>query len=199
MSETEQAEAEVESVDAIALRVAYRKWAIALLTSADKADRAALAAGMRARSRTVVVSPLDEDASIAEITKTKVDYKAKVTDEQALVAWLADRYPVFVESWWRITGRPDEVVDALLLHAPDLIEERQRVKDWALKELFAPCELAKAPVGPGGELDMPGVAVSQTGGIPQVRLTDDAGVLIGQLWRGGRIELDGTVRREIAA
>lgn len=192
-------EPEPESIDDIALRVAYRKWAISLLSKADKEDRAALAERMKARARMVVTSPLDDEASIAEITKTRVDHKAEVTDRDALVAWLAERYSEFVESEWEITGRPDEVIDVLLLHAPDLVEERRRVKDWALKEILTPCELAKTPVGPGGEADMPGVAVRQTGGIPQVRFTDEAGVLIGQLWRGGRIELDGTVRGEIAA
>lgn len=188
---------EPEGVEAIALRVAYRKWAITLLSKADKEDRAALADRMKARARMVVTSPLDDEASIAEITKTKVDHKAEVTDEDALVAWLADRYSEFVESTWTITGRPDEVIDVLLLHAPDLVEERRSVKGWALKEILAPCELAKTPIGPGGETDMPGVAIRQTGGIPQVRFSDQAGVLIGQLWRGGRIELDGTVKGEI--
>lgn len=197
MTEIEQ-QPEPESVEDIALRVAYRKWAVALLSKADKVDRAALAERMKARARMVVTSPLDDEASIAEITKTKVDHKAQVTDEGALVAWLTKRYPEFVESTWTVVGKPDEVIDALLLHAPDLVEERRTVRGWALKEIFAPCELAKTPVGPGGETDMPGITVTQTGGIPQVRFSDDAGVLIGQLWRGGRIELDGTVRGEIA-
>lgn len=190
-----------ETKETVGFRLAFRKWLAGMTGPVDRADRTDMAELMAPRERHVVMSPLDSREPIAEITRTKLGHKATVTDGRKLAAWLADeaRYPALVETYWEVTGKPDEVVDALLLHAPDLLAERQRVRPWAEKELLAICENAGTAIGPSGEADMPGVRVGETGGVPQVRLTDRAGELIGELWRAGRIELDGTVRGEIAA
>lgn len=136
-----------------------------------------------------------EDDELGSVTMSAPDWLARVTDERALVDWLlAHEYQTLTVAEHVVTGPEPEVIDVLLAHAPHLVERVTRVEDYALKDLLQGCAKAKVPVGPGGEMDLPGVEVER----PQPRITvrpnDNAKKAVADLLDSGRLTLDGYLR-----
>lgn len=106
----------------------------------DLAERAAAMLG-----RGTVYPTLPDGTEIARFTVPSAGVTVTITDEAALIAWLREHYPTEVETV--------EVIRAAFVD-----------------KLRRSCRDAKAPVGPDGEIDVPGIAVSSGTGIGSPRL-----------------------------
>lgn len=109
------------------------------------------------------------DAKIASMSVSKAG-RITVTDERALADWVAAHYPTEVE-------------------------QKPSVRPAFLRLIRECSEAAGEPCGPGGELDIPGLAIGE----PYViaRWAPGGEELIGELWRQGRIGIEDGVIREI--
>lgn len=162
------------------------------VTSADKAARADT--GLGRGDRKTVRHPLDAGVKLGTVTMTDPAKSARVVDDEAFAEWMQRHYPDRCRKETRITGPAAQVIEVLRRHAPHLLDEVVEVADWGTAEVLRASEKAGEPCGPGGELDVPGIAVSEQTSTVQVRPTADAASAIAELWRSGALDLDGTVR-----
>jgi hypothetical protein len=143
--------------------------------------------------RTNVASPVDPEVPLGMAYRTQTTAKASVTDELAFLDWHEDNHPDRVDSEWVIdTDRMPEVIDALHLHAPNLLVEKHAVKDWAREEVLKATVKAREPVGPHGELDdlaPPVVYHPPKQGALTLKPSAEAADHIRELWAQGRIDL----------
>lgn len=90
-----------------------------------------------------------------------------------------------------VTSEP-RLVDWVCEHYPTEAEEVVRVRPAFLEQIKKSSEAAGEPCGPGGELDIPGISVGEP--YPMVRTATGGADLLDQLWREGRITIEGTWR-----
>lgn len=86
----------------------------------------------------------------------------------------------------------DTVAVWLAEHYPEYVQTKPVMHEWARAELVRLAEQAEAPVGPGGEVDLPGVAVTFTDprpGAPSFRAAPDADVVIAEMVATGHLTL----------
>lgn len=105
------------------------------------------------------------DNKIASVSVTKTG-RVSVTSEELLTRWVEENYPTEIE----------EVV---------------RVRPAFLDRIKKTTEEAGEPCGPGGELGVPGIEIGEPW--PVIRKTPGADQLIDQLWREGRLTIDGEI------
>ncbi|HEX3778482.1 MAG TPA: hypothetical protein VHX38_02365 [Pseudonocardiaceae bacterium] len=148
--------------------------------------------------RRIVRSPLD-GTKLGAVYMTDPKPVAAITDEKALTDWMSTTYPTRVESSYQIVGSDAEVIDILFQHAPRLLKRTTRLTTEARKELMTEAVRIGQPVGPGGEVDVPGVEVRQTEGYVACKPTEDALLSVYELVRSGRVALDGTVLPQLEA
>lgn len=96
----------------------------------------------------------------ASVTKKR----ARVLATEALLDWVEENYP-------------DDVITETVT--------TRRLTDQFLAAVKRSTESAGEPCGPGGELDIPGVSL--TDGYLSMRFSDDADEAIGYLWRNGKL------------
>ena len=174
----------------LALQALIVKHVCDVTTAAIKERRAALADEMTNGDRVGVTAPGEPDVEIGLVYRTKPKPTAAVTDRAAFTAWMSQHYPDNVESAARLTGDWSEIFAVLERHAPHLLDRYTAVRDWAEEEVLHLTVRAKQACGPGGELDIPGVAYEPPGpGTVTVKLSEDGPAVIEQLWREGRIDL----------
>jgi hypothetical protein len=161
------------------------------------------AAGDEARAKADGV--LDEGASVtlysplgAKLGKALVtdpEATAVVTDRNLLNNWLVHTYPDQVETVEAISPNCDAVMAVLEEHAPELIVRITRPIDRMVPDVLAASAEAGQPMGPDGELDVPGVAVNKKPGVLHIRLdAKTAPQAVADMWVAGLIGLDGTLR-----
>jgi hypothetical protein len=163
----------------------------------EKAREEALA-DLGQGDRRIVRSPLD-GTKLGAVYMTDPKPVVSIVDEKALTDWMAATYPDRVESSYQIVGSEAEVIAALFEAAPRLLRRTTRVSVSARKELMSEAVRLGQPVGPGGEVDVPGVEVRQTEGYVACKPTDDALLAVYELVRSGRVALDGTVLPQLEA
>lgn len=134
--------------------------------------------------------------TVATVGKTSPKRTARVDDEPKLLAWMQEHYPECIDAIPYVEDMP-RVIAALELHAPHLVHYREAVDPTMVPKLLAAAEEVGAPVGPGGEADVPGITVDTPEGTVAVYLDKANAPLIEHLIKSGRISLDGTVRGEI--
>lgn len=133
--------------------------------------------------------PGSPDLKLGQVWKSDPSGSAVVTDRAKFTVWHLDTYPERVKAVETITDLK-AAVEVLREHAPDLLSTESVVEPWAEKEILLLTAKHKQPRGPGGELDVPGVAYEPPkAGVVTVKLSEDAPAAIGQLWREGRIDL----------
>jgi hypothetical protein len=155
---------------------------------------------LRRGDRLTITDPFNDDVKIGTVSKTDPDDTAEVTDPAAFRDWMATHYPENVRHQRHITGPMDEVVAVLAEHAPHLLsEEAVEVRPWARDEVLRKSVTAGVPVGPGGELDVPGVTVKKGKPTLQVRPNAKAEQVIDGLWASGRLAFDATFRPQLPA
>lgn len=146
--------------------------------------------------RKTVRSPLG-DVKVGQVWVTDPKPVCTITDRAALTDWLQAEYPAMTETGYEVIGSEAEIISVLFEHAPHLLRKVRRINTDQLRELKANCVALGQVVGPGGEADVPGLAVQEPDGI--VTCKPDTGGLqaVMDLYRAGRLELDGTVRPEL--
>jgi hypothetical protein len=178
------------------LRTAALK-VISEFTAARYADaRAEVAKTLNKGDRKTVRSPLG-DVKVGQVWVTDPKPVCSITDRAALTDWLQAEYPAMTETGYEVIGSEAEIVAVLFEHAPHLLREVRRINPDQLRELKANCVALGQVVGPGGEADVPGLAVSEPDGVVTCK-PDAAGFqAVMDLYRAGRLELDGTLRPEL--
>jgi hypothetical protein len=145
----------------LALQVAVLKVISDYALDAYDQARARLSSDMGRGDRKQVRSPHDSDMKIGPVWMTDPKKVATVTDEGAFYAWMAEHYPEHIDVTYVVSGTDDEVVDVLIQHAGHLLKRVRRVHPEVVEQLRADSVAAGAPVGPGGEADIPGFVVEQ--------------------------------------
>lgn len=181
----------------VMLRVAVLKH-ISDYTKGQYEDaRAEAAALVGPGHRNRVPSPLD-GSPIGTVYMTDPKPSSVVTSEAALTEWMTAHYPEHVELAYRVSAGDAELLSVLFVHAPHLIKQTRRVKRSALADIHKTSVAAGRAVGPGGELDMPGIDVEQPTPVVACKADPDQGLAaVIELFRAGRLDLDGHHRDEI--
>jgi hypothetical protein len=158
--------------------------------------RAEVAKTLNKGDRKTVRSPLG-DVKVGQVWVTDPKPVCSITDRAALTDWLQANYPAMTETGYEVIGSEAEIIAVLFEHAPHLLREVRRINTDQLRELKANCVALGQVVGPGGEADVPGLAVSEPDGVVTCK-PDTAGFqAVMDLYRAGRLELDGTLRPEL--
>lgn len=155
--------------------------------------RGEVSAVMAAGDRLMARSPID-GTKIGPVVKTDPKPVAKVVDEAALTEWMGEHYPENVKAGYEIAATDGEIEQVLFEHAPHLLKHRRRIKPEVVAEIKRESAAMGCPIGPGGEVDLPGIAIDTPD--PVVSCKPDpvtALAVVQQLFREGRLELDGTV------
>ena len=155
---------------------------------------------LRRGDRLTITDPFNDDVKIGTVSKTDPVDTAEIADPAAFRDWMATNYPENVRHQRHITGPMDEVIRVLAEHAPHLLSERSvEVRPWAADEVLRKSAAAGQAVGPGGELDVPGVTVQKGKPTLQVRPNAKAEQVIDELWASGRLAFDATFRPQLPA
>lgn len=118
-------------------------------------------------------------------------------NEAELTPWMVEHYPALTERDTEIVATKDQLVRMLFEHAPHLLKERIRIRPTDLIEFKAACVALGQPVGPGGEADVPGVEVFRPAPTLTCRLSDGGRESVLQMFRDGRLQLDGSVAPQL--
>jgi hypothetical protein len=113
-----------------------------------------------------------------------------VEDEQALMAHLQDTDPDSLEDVHDVTASDEQIVHLLMEHAPHLLVQSVRIRDYARRDAMKRA-LDGKPV--------PGVRVDQPLGTVNVYPDRDEAPAIEAVFRAGRLQLDGVVVKAIEA
>lgn len=179
--------------DDLVLRAAALK-AISDYTAARYKDaRDELAKTMGRGDRKIARSPLDDTSKLGAVYVTDPKPQALITDQQALTDWMVEHYPDATETGYEIAGSDAEVIAVLFEHAPELLRRVRRVNADHMRELRAGAVSLGTPIGPGGEVDIPGIEVHRPDGVVTCRPDDEAMHAVVALFKAGRLQLDGTV------
>lgn len=161
--------------------------------------RADAARMMAQGDRRIVRSPLD-NSKLGAVYVTDPSPKTIITDRAALTEWYDQHYPELVEDRYEIVPDADrEVVDVLFAHAPHLLRKVHAIAGSALSSLRKESAALGQVVGPGGEMDVPGIEIETPTG--SVGCRPDPGALesVRRLFESGRLTLDGSLRPELEA
>jgi hypothetical protein len=142
--------------------------------------------------RTIARSPLDK-SKLGTVYVTDPKPQCRITDQAALTDWMIEHYPELTETGYEICGSDREVIDVLFEHAPQLLRQIRRVTADDMRELRAAAVTLGQPIGPGSEVDVPGIEVTIPPGVVTCKPTDTAFQSVMDLHRAGRLQLDGTV------
>lgn len=135
------------------------------------------------------ISPVDGTV-LGKITRTNPEKVAVVEDEQALMAHLQDTDPDSLEDTHEVTASDEQIVHLLLEHAPHLLVQSVRIRDYARRDAMSRA-LAGKPV--------PGVKVKKPFGTVNVYPDQAEAAAIEAVFKAGRLQLDGAVVQAIEA
>lgn len=154
---------------------------------------------MQPGDRRQVYAP-DGVTHIAAVSRSKPTPQAVVVDRIALTAWLAERYPDMIESGTVVNASDREINELVFKHAPHLLKHTRSVKKAALAQLQADAVRFGVPVGPSGEVDVPGLTVEMRDPVVSCLADPDSALLaVVEMVHNGRMYLDGTKPKEIEA
>lgn len=180
------------STEDLALRVAALKVVADTARDAYNQARADAAAVMQRGDRLMGRSPLD-GAKIGAVTKTDPKPVCRITDESALTDWVVEHYPNHVEFDFDVIGSDQEVKSVLFEHAPHLLRRTRTISPDLLRQLREDSTALGAPVGPGGEADVPGLVVEIPEGTVSCRPDPDAFAVVVELVRSERLSFESLV------
>lgn len=176
--------------NALWLRVAAQSLVASWHVEAYKKVRGEAEDVMDLGDRKIVFAP-DGVTKLGAVSRSAPKKTAQITDVGTLLDWVREHYPKSVEADADITAPEDEVKAFLWQNGGrHLMTARDRIAPKLRAEILEASNLAKAPVGPGGELDVPGVvllaeATSRVSFLPD----DDASTVIVELVRTGAVQL----------
>lgn len=146
----------------VALRLARLKGLKDRVDRAYNAARAEQATLMPAGGRWPAVA--EDGTKLGTVTRTEITRQARIADRNAFGAWARSVYPGDTEYAFEVTGTDREVEEALYEHARHLIKTVTVVSDELRRKILDLSTEVGGPVGPGGEVDVPGVAIDVSGG-----------------------------------
>lgn len=130
--------------------------------------------GMEPGQRMPVKSPID-GTKLGTVSMSDPKPTARISDRGAFTAWAEQSYPDDVEWDFEIVGTHEQVAALLYEHAPELVKRVAKVTPRLLKTVLEGSSQFGDPVGPSGELDIPGVVVET--GQPRVSCLPADGAL----------------------
>lgn len=131
---------------------------------------------------------------LGAVYKTNPKPVADIVDGAALLSWFQEEYPEHVDVEYEVTATPDELVEVLFAHAPHLLRERQRVNPDVLRKLRTDSATFGKPIGPGAELDVPGVSVTTAPGVVGCKPEPETALpAVIELIRTGQLDLHDTL------
>lgn len=161
------------------------------------AARTEAAASMAQGDRRIVRSPLD-NAKLGAVYMTDPSPKTVITDRTSLTEWFDQHYPESVEDRYEVVPDAErEVVDVLFAHAPHLLRKVHAISGAALSSLRKESAALGQIIGPGGEVDVPGIEIETAAGTVGCRPDPGALDAVRRLFESGRLTLDGTLRPEL--
>lgn len=132
-------------------------------------------------------------AKLGKALRTDPPAQATVTNKAALNDWLRRTYPDQVHTTEEPSPDTTAVLAVLRKHAPHLIVRVSRIAERMVPDVLAASVEAGQPVGPDGEMDVPGVTVVTPPGVLTMRLDPKtAPDAIAEMWATGLIQLDGS-------
>lgn len=172
------------------LRVAAHSLASSWHAFAYKMVRGEADKQMDRGDRKIVYAP-DGVTKLGAVSKSAPKKTAQVGNESALLEWVRKHYPKSIEADADITAPEDEVKAFLWSHGGrHLMTARDRIAPKLRAEILEVSTRAKAPVGPGGEMDVPGVILTEEATSTVRFLPDeDASDIIVELVRSGAVKL----------
>lgn len=151
----------MKEAEKLGLRVIFLTWLRYQLAAWEAGARSEVLEDMKPGDRMTVWSPLGDSEALGSISKSAPESVLMMTDETLLLDWLEENYPEHIRRTWEQTGPAEEIEMVLKMHAPHLLTERRSVQPWALAQMKHAALEAGRPVGQGGELDIPGVEMSE--------------------------------------
>jgi hypothetical protein len=180
--------------DDTVLRVAALKVLKDYVSARYDEARAEIKGRLSKGDRLTARSPLT-DEKIGAVWLTDPERTASVVDKAALLSWVEENYPEHVQQRYHVTASEEQLMTLLFQHAPEWMDRRPEVEPKFIAELLAAAADMGVPVGPEGEADVPGIAVSVKDGVVACRpVADKALPLVLELHHEGVLGLDGTVR-----
>lgn len=150
--------------------------------------------------RRVVRSPLDGKTRFGEIYRTDPKDVPVVTDKDAFTAWMATNYRKMTETFYEVIGTDEQVKAVLFEHAPTLLKLRRRVTQKAQADLLDESKIVGQTIGPGGEVDVPGVAwLPNSSSYVACKPAKDADLAMFEARAAGALDLDAVLHVAIAA
>lgn len=179
------------------LRVAALKVLKDYVTAAYDEARDEMKTQLSKGDRLTARSPLNNE-KIGAVWLTDPERVASVVDPAALLSWVEMHYPDKVHRPYRVTASEEQLRTLLFEHAPEWLVREEKVLPAFVAELLKLAAQVGEAVGPGGEMDVPGIAVKVRDGVVTCRPDKDKALpLVLELHQTGLLSLDGTVRREI--
>ena len=151
------------------------------------AARAELAARMARGDRLNAITV--NGVKIGTVSKSDPKPQVRFPDMSALREWVMRHYPERMIGGFDVIGSDEEVIDVLLEHAPHLLREVAKVDPDLVREISPASAKHKQPVGPGGELEIPGVTVDTPEGVLACKPTDEALPEVAAMLQRGEIDL----------
>lgn len=158
--------------------------------------RAEITETMAPGDRRIVRSPLD-NAKLGAVYRTDPKPKTVITDRDLLTEWFERNYPDQMEDGYQVAAAESEVIDVLFAHAPHLLRRVRQIRGAALSSLRKESVSLGQVVGPGGEMDIPGIEMETVDGTIACRPEPGALEAVRQLFMAGRLTIDGTLRPEL--
>lgn len=187
---TEDLAVQVTSTEDLAVQVASLKVVSDRTKEAYDRARGELAKRMRRGDRVMAWSPLDENVKLGAITRTNPDKVTDVVDPEAFLAWVKEFYEDKVTPDFEITGTSEQVIATLYEHRRELLKLVSRVDVEFLRGIRIESSERGQPVGPGGELDIPGLKVTTPPSDLRCLPGRKAEVEVAELFRTGAVSLD---------
>lgn len=177
----------------LALKVGALKAIKDFVETAYDEARAEIAATMKRGDKLTARSPID-DTKIGSVTLTDPKRVADVSNMAALVAWLTEHYPDLVSTTYEVNATAEQVRALVFEHHPEWLTQKTRVDPRAVAMIRERSAAAGEPIGPTGELDVPGVVVNTPDPVVTCRPAPGALDIVANLIRADRIGLDGVTR-----
>ncbi|WP_027934549.1 hypothetical protein [Amycolatopsis thermoflava] len=155
-------------------------------TQYDQA-RAEMSARMERGDRVMAVAP--NGVKIAAVSKKDPKPHAGIVDMPAFRAWVAKHYPERIVTTLEIVGAPEEVKEVLMRHAPALLKQSDAVEPDFVRTVLNDSTKHGRAVGPGGEVEIPGVQVEHREGVVACVPTDEAMGVVIEMLQSGELDL----------
>lgn len=184
-------------LDRLVLRLGVTQLSRVRAASAEQALRTEVVTALRRGGSRAAVNPYTGE-KIAQVTVSETAYKADVVDPSATTEWVKATYPAKTRKVVKVREgfTPEDVLRALEVLAPYMVEEVVEVEPWVLRELELKSQQAGTPMGWGGEVGEnapPGIKVVQPDSTVRVTFSPHAVDVVDGMLANRVIDMDGNI------